>query len=150
MLDEAFAQAGASPIPNPQAAFDQTTAWYLNQGALGATIVLLLILLIVAGFVIRSLYADVKESNATNFGDRERLILAQQAAATAADKVASILEGIKGYLATNKDASEDLTKQIELGQQEVRHTLANVTASLDGIANRMQREAERDADRGRR
>lgn len=146
MVDEALAQAGASPIPNPQAAFDQATAWYLNQGALGATIVLLLILLAFAGFVIRSLYADVKASNAVNFGDRERLILAQQAAAAAADRVASILEGIKGYLVTNKDASEDLTKQIELAQQEARHSMANVSAGINGIVSRL----DRDADRGRR
>lgn len=153
-IPDALAQAAGGPLPNPQAAFDQTTAWYLNQGALGATIVILLIFLCVAGWVIRGLYGDVKACNATNLADRDRIISAQQAAAAAAEKLSGILEGIKSYLATHKDASEDLTKQIELAQQETRHALNGIQTSLNGISGRMEREAEnrqRDAaDRGRR
>lgn len=102
-------------------------------------------LIAVLMFVVWKLYEDNKTCAATALADRDKLILAQQAAAVAAEKCVSALEGIRITLMTHKDASEDLTKQVELAAQETRHAFANMRQSLEGIAGRL----ERDGTRGR-
>lgn len=99
------------------------------------------------GYVIYSLYKDLKSCNATAIADRDKLLAAQHAAATAAEKVAALLDGIRTTLVAHKEASEDLTKQVELAAQETRHSLANVSAALNGISGQIDRG--RDHARGR-
>ncbi len=120
-----------------------------NQGVLGTVCVILLIGLAFAGVVIRTLYQDIKALNAAGPADREKLVTAQQAAATAADKVVGVLEQFRVTLSAQTDAHEDLTRQLELAAQETRHSLANVSAALNGIAGRMDRDRDRERDRDR-
>ncbi len=134
LVSEALAQT-----PNPQAVIDQTANFYLNQGVLGATCIFLVLLFSGACWVIRGLYRDLKASWASIASEREKLVLAQQATATAAEKSVAALEKLGAALETTKDASEDLTKQVELAAQESRHALSNIKASLDGIAGRLDR-----------
>lgn len=134
LVAEAAAQA-----PNPQAVIDQTATFYLNQGVLGATCLVFIGLFVGACFVIRALYKDLKASHEAGLSERDKLILAQQAAAVAAEKGVAALESLKTALETSKDASEDLTKQVELAAQESRHALSNIKSSLDGIAGRLDR-----------
>lgn len=134
LITEALAQA-----PNPQAVIDQTATFYLNQGVLGATCLVFICLFLAACWVARGLYQDLKASYAAGLAERDKLILSQQAAATAAEKGVAALESLKAALETSKDASEDLTKQVELAAQESRHALSNIKASLDGIAGRLDR-----------
>ena len=134
LVSEALAQT-----PNPQAVIDQTATFYLNQGVLGATCIFLVLLFIGACWVIRGLYRDLKASWASIASEREKLVLAQRATATAAEKSVAALEKLGAALETTKDASEDLTKQVELAAQESRHALSNIKASLDGIAGRLDR-----------
>jgi hypothetical protein len=101
------------------------------------------------GFVIASLHKDLKACNKSALDDRDRLIIAMHAAATAADKTTSVLDSIRQTLATHKDASEDLTKQVELAAQETRHQLANMHQALMGIAGKLDRPIERATTRGR-
>lgn len=134
LVTEALAQT-----PNPQAVIDQTATFYLNQGVLGATCLVFILLFLAACWVARGLYQDLKASWASIASEREKLVLAQQATATAAEKSVAALEKLGAALETTKDASEDLTKQVELAAQESRHALSNIKASLDGIAGRLER-----------
>lgn len=134
LISEALAQA-----PNPQAAIDQTATFYLNQGVLGATCIVFIGLFLGVSWVARGFYKDLKAAWASIASERERMILAQQATVTATEKSVAALEGLKSTLETSKDASEDLTKQVELATQESRHALSNIKASLDGIAGRLDR-----------
>lgn len=134
IIPEAQAQT-----PNPQAAIDATATFYLNQGVLGATCLVFIGLFIAACWVARGLYRDLKASYAASLAERDKLILAQQAAATAAEKGVAALEGLRASLETSKDASEELTKQVELAAQESRHALSNIKSALDGIAGRLDR-----------
>lgn len=134
LFSEALAQA-----PNPQAVIDQTATFYLNQGVLGATCIVFIALFLASCWVSRGLYRDLKASWASIASEREKLVLAQQATVTATEKSVAALEGLKSTLETSKDASEDLTKQVELAAQESRHALSNIKASLDGIAGRLDR-----------
>lgn len=134
LISEALAQA-----PNPQAVIDQTASFYLNQGVLGATCIVFILLFLASCWVGRGLYRDLKASWASIASEREKLVLAQQATATAAEKSVAALEKLAAALETTKDASEDLTKQVELAAQESRHALSNIKASLDGIAGRLDR-----------
>lgn len=124
-----------------------------NQGVLGTVCVILLVALAFAGLVIRALYQDIKALNASGPADREKLVTAQQAAANAAEKVVGVLDQFRVTLSAQTDAHEDLTRQLELAAQESRHSLANVSAALDGIARRLDSDRERgryrDSDRDR-
>ncbi len=131
----------AAEVPNAQAIVEQTAHFYLNQGALGAMIVVLAILLVVAGYMIRSLYNANQALNAAALTERNQIIAAQAATATAADKMAHAMDSLRAALDASKDASEDLTKQVELTAQETRHSLANLLSAVNGLVNR--------ADRGR-
>jgi hypothetical protein len=134
LVSEALAQA-----PNPQAVIDQTATFYLNQGVLGATCIVFICLFLAACWVARGLYQDLKASYAAGLAEREKLVLAQQAAAGAAEKCAEALEGLKTALETNKGASEDLTKQVELAAQEARHTAANILTGIAAVTQRLDR-----------
>lgn len=136
IVSEALAQA-----PNPQAVIDQTATFYLNQGVLGATCIFLVLLFIGACWVIRGLYRDLKVSHATSLAaqvaDREKMVLALNAAASAAEKAATAQASLASALETNKDASEDLTKQVELATQETRHAVGNIMLAVNGLAERV-------------
>lgn len=134
LVTEAWAQT-----PNPQVVIDQTATFYLNQGVLGATCLVFIGLFLAACWVARSLYQDLKASYAAGLAEREKLVLAQQAAAGAAEKCAEALEGLKTALDTNKGASEDLTKQVELAAQEARHTAANILTGIAAVTQRLDR-----------
>ncbi|WP_375275861.1 hypothetical protein [Methylorubrum thiocyanatum] len=134
LVSEALAQT-----PNPQAVIDQTATFYLNQGVLGATCIVFIGLFLGVSWVARGFYKDLKTTWANWQADREKMILAQQATVAATEKSVAALEGLRVALETSKDASEDLTKQVELAAQESRHALSNIKASLDGIAGRMDR-----------
>ncbi|GEP11105.1 hypothetical protein [Methylobacterium gnaphalii] len=134
LIDEAHAQAAEAAKAASQAA-----DVYINQGVLGATCIIFILLFLGACLVARGLYNDLKACNATALADRDKLILAQQAAAVAAEKGVAALESLKNTLETSKDASEDLTRQVELAAAETRHAIANIKSALDGIAGRMDR-----------
>ena len=93
--------------------------------------------------VIVSLYRDLGRSNERAIADRDKVLQGLHAATTAAERMNGLLDGIKITLSTHKDASEDLTKQVELAAAENRHGLANVQTSLTAIVNRMDRDGAR-------
>ena len=134
LVTEAQAQAAEAAKAASQAA-----DVYINQGVLGATCVVFILLFLAACWVARGLYQDLKASYAAGLAEREKLVLAQQAAAGAAQKCAEALEGLKTALETNKDASEDLTKQVELAAQEARHTAANILTGIAAVTQRLER-----------
>ncbi|MDV2986990.1 UNVERIFIED_CONTAM: hypothetical protein Q9R58_22025 [Methylobacteriaceae bacterium AG10] len=134
LIPEAQAQAAEAAKAASQAA-----DVYINQGVLGATCVVFILLFLAACWVARGLYQDLKASYAAGLAEREKLVLAQQAAAGAAQKCAEALEGLKAALETNKDASEDLTKQVELAAQEARHTAANILTGIAAVTQRLER-----------
>lgn len=138
LVSDALAQA-----PNPQAVIDQTATFYLNQGVLGATCLVFIGLFVGACLVIRALYKDLKASHAAalaaQIADREKVVLALNAAASAAEKAATAQASLASALETNKDASEDLTKQVELAAQETRHAVGNILAAINGLATQAAR-----------
>lgn len=138
-----FVTEALAQTPNPQAAIDQTATFYLNQGVLGATCLVFIGLFVGACLVIRALYKDLKVSHAdamaAQIADREKVVLALNAAASAAEKAATAQSSLAAALETNKDASEDLTKQVELAAQETRHAVGNILAAINGLATQAAR-----------
>ena len=120
-------------VPNAQATVDATASFYLNQGVLGATCVLLLLLLAVAGVVIRHLYNDLKAVNAKTGDDRERLIKAIEGQTDTSDGLEKAMEAIKAVLESRGQAVSDLSHQMERTAQDARHSFANLGQAAAGI-----------------
>ncbi|WP_232629174.1 hypothetical protein [Methylobacterium sp. Leaf118] len=138
LLAEAQAQTAEAAKAAAQAA-----DVYINQGVLGTTCVVFILLFLGACLVIRALYKDLKASHtaalAAQVADREKVVLAINAAASAAEKAATAQSSLAAALETNKDASEDLTKQVELAAQETRHAVGNILAAINGLATQAAR-----------
>ncbi|TXN78279.1 FeoB-associated Cys-rich membrane protein [Methylobacterium sp. WL8] len=120
-------------MPNAQATIDATADAYLKQGVLGATIVLLLIFLVIAGLVIRHLYNDLKAVNAITLADREKLILALGTVAAGDERDRELLQEMKTTLAGRTQALGDLSQQMALTAQETRHGFANIGQMVTGL-----------------
>lgn len=120
-------------MPNPQAIVDKTADAYFNQGILGATVVLLLILLVVAGFVIRHLYNDLKAGHATTLSDREKLISALSTVAAGDERDRELLQEMKATLIGRTQALGDLSQQMALTAQETRHGFNNIGQMVSGL-----------------
>lgn len=134
------AQAQAAEVGK---AASQAADVYINQGVLGATCIVFILLFLGACLVIRALYKDLKASHAAalaaQIADRDKVVIALNAAASAAEKAATAQSSLANALESNKDASEDLTKQVELAAQETRHAVGNILAAINGLASQAGR-----------
>jgi len=107
---------------------------YLNQGVLGATCVFLIVLLVAALFVIRSLYNEGLASSARERGIIEKLITAVEGARDESAAVREAMRGIREILETRGQAIGDLSHQIDRTTTETRHTLGNMASILDSVS----------------
>lgn len=118
------------PLPNPQATVDATATFYLNQGVLGATCVLLLILLGIFGVVIWILHRENKALNGQLLSFTERLIEALNKVASGDERDRELLAAMKATLETRTQALGDLSNQVALSAQETRHGFAQISQAL--------------------
>lgn len=132
LITEALAQT----TPNPQATLDATATFYLNQGVLGATIVLLLILLGVAGLVIRYLYKSQEAKT-------ERIIVAMEAANDSAEASKKSLDELRGLFETIVKTVGEQGHQNQILAEKVQHGFGNTAASLQAVANELDRIRDR-------
>lgn len=136
-------------MPNSQAIIDKTADAYFNQGVLGATVVLLLLLLVVAGLVIRTLYRDNQACHGVALEDRRDLIKAVEASRDMSERLRDLLQSMQATLETRGQTVSDLSHQVGITAQKVEHGLGNLGASLDAIARWIDRQRDRGEDRAR-
>lgn len=133
MIDAALAQA-----PNIQATADAATAFYLNQGVLGATVVVLLLLLVVCGLVIRHLYNDIKALNAQICEKFARALTTVEASTTALVESRGTLQSLGAAIEALGKAVGQLSHENETHDREVRHSFGNAMHALAGIADKLK------------
>lgn len=121
-------------MPNVQAQIDQTSTFYLNQGVLGATVVLLILFLVIAGLVIRTLYRENQSLHTLVTTKLGEALVAYQASTGATAEMRSTILVVKGTVDVLATAVSELSHENEKSDQEVRHGLANISASLNSIA----------------
>ncbi|MCE4223381.1 hypothetical protein HCU64_06425 [Methylobacterium sp. C25] len=131
LIDEAHAQAAEAAKAATGAA-----DVYINQGVLGATCIIFILLFLGAVLVIRALYQDIKALQASKLEDQKQIITAQNAATAAAEKIGVAMEGIRVAFGEVRDTNEDLNRKVELGTQEIRHSLANARTILETLRPR--------------
>lgn len=131
LIDEAHAQAAEAAKVATGAA-----DVYINQGVLGATCIIFILLFLGAVLVIRALYQDIKALQASKLEDQKQIITAQNAATAAAEKISVAMEGIRVAFGEVRDTNEDLNRKVELGTQEIRHSLANARTILETLRPR--------------
>ncbi|MCX4195976.1 hypothetical protein OMR07_10565 [Methylobacterium organophilum] len=123
-------------MPNAQQTIDSTASFYLNQGVLGATIILLLILLCVLCLVIRYLYKSQETKT-------ERIIVAMEAANDAAEASKKSQDELKGLFETIVKTVGEQGHQNQILAEKVQHGFGNTAASLQAVANELDRIRDR-------
>lgn len=118
---------------------------YLNQGVLGATCIIFILLFLGACWVARGLYNDLKACNAAAIAEGKASVKALEAATGAADRQEAAMQGLRATLETRGHAIEELSHQIEKTGQDARHGFANLSQALEAIV----RFFVSDRDRGR-
>ncbi|KAB1069279.1 hypothetical protein [Methylobacterium planeticum] len=122
---------------------------YLNQGVLGATCIVFILLFLGACWVARGLYNDLKACNAVTLADREKLITAIEGARDETEAVKEALQGIRLVLEGRGHAIGELSHQVDKAATEARHSLGNIASALDAIARRLMDWTGRGRDRDR-
>lgn len=107
----------------------------LTQGVLGVLSVLLILALIVAGLVIRSLHSDNKALNAQALSDRTALVTAVEASTDATERFEAVLREIRATLDVRHQTVADLSQRVELIARDAQHGLRNVSQAIAGIAH---------------
>lgn len=111
---------------------------YLNNGVLGLTALVFILLFLGSLWVIRGLLNDIKDSHKTALNDRERMITVLQGVAESGRAVQVTLDGVRLTLETRGQAIGDLSHQLERSSQDTRHSLGNLAAAMDAIARWIQ------------
>ncbi len=115
----------------------------LTQGVLGVLCVLLILALVVAGLVIRSLHNDIKGLHKEARDDREKLITAIEASTDATESTETALQGIRATLDSRHQTVADLAQRVELIARDAQHGLRNISQALAGVARLVDRRGDR-------
>lgn len=134
-------------MPNAQAIVDKTADAYFSQGVLGATVILLLLLLVVAGLVIRTLYRDNQACHGTALEDRRDLIKAVEASRDGSERLTDLMRTMQATLETRGQTVSELSHQVGITSQKIEHAVGNLAASMDAIARWIDRQRDREAER---
>lgn len=125
--------AAQAQMPNAQATVDATATFYLNQGVLGATVILLLLFLVVAGWVIRAQNQDAKAKDQIILDLTKTVATIAQASIAANAQNAVAMAALEAALEARGRVIEELSRQVERMGSDVRHGLGNVLNGLNGI-----------------
>lgn len=137
LIPEAHAQAAEAISAGSKAA-----DVFLDRGVLGAVCVFLILLLAVAGLVIRHLYNDLKTNNGQIVSYLAESIKASQGTLHTLERVEDILKELKATLDTRGAAIDGLSRQFEVIASDLRHGLGNLSSGVEGLA-RWAREVDR-------
>lgn len=126
---------GLPGVPNLQAVVDNTASFYFNQGVLGGTIILLLLLLVASWAVIWILYRALRKQDSdirTLLRDALTYINGAKDAEVATKEA---LRGVENTLALRPQLLSDISHQIELLARDQRHGFANISQMGRGVVS---------------
>lgn len=126
---------GIPGVPNLQAVVDNTATFYFNQGVLGGTIILLLLLLVASWAVIWILYRALRRQDSDiRTLLRESLTYISGAQAAEAE-TKEALRGVENSLNLRPELLSNISHQLELLTSEQRHAFANLSQMGRGLVS---------------
>lgn len=114
-----------------------------DKGVLGTVCVLLILALVGLGLVIRRLYND---NQALHMQVTQRLgeaLVAFNASTAAVTETRGTLQTLNGTISIMGDAVGEMSHENAQRDSEVRHGLANISASLNAVAQLLERIRDR-------
>lgn len=118
---------------------------YLNQGVLGATCLIFILLFLGACWVIRAQDRKIDKLQGVALADRDRLLGTINDSEKSLNELASAMKGVQHTLEARGQTVGDLSHQLALQNTEVSHKLANLSQALKMIAGAIRRRVGGDS-----